>query len=331
MRYTVNSLVYFPHDIFGGPINRLTIELIDNRWKITHGELVQTIGVPSAVQLNIQPQKLIKMMSKAESQRNVEVSIIVDTNDFRKAWTIASDVLETFCSWLTFLTLNAYKILNWVDCSTSDGHSIKISKSYVTPKDNSSIQTHTYNPAGHYDLSAWLTNKLPDEIIYPINCLRKGMIVEHLKEKVIAWATAMEGVSEILACQGAQIRKCPRCGEDLYSQPIASKDGLLNFLRNELGYSRRKIYDPIWKVRSKFIHADIKNIEYTYEQLTIIQNAAYALLVSVISYYILKQTDLPFKDKEQISGESYKYNHPFLGEVLSLKSNLEALANINEK
>lgn len=333
LQYTVRSKVFFPHNIFGSSVSSMSIEVTDDQWIIKPIKFISPVLVPNAVEHNIPPWELSKLITLANEQRFVVVTIIVDAQDDKQAWLISEITLDTFCSWLSFLTLTPYKIIEWLDAGTIDRNklTIGISKSFTTPKDDSPIQSCCYNPPMDYDLSVWFTHKLPDGFIYSLRNFRKGLISERLEDKIMFWATAMEGISEILACQGVQVVLCENCGIELPRNPIASKDGLLNFVKDILGYSRTKIYEPIWHVRSKFIHSDIKGIKYSSEQLLVIKEAAEALLVIVASYYILTQTNLPFRDKSFILSDKYNYHHPFLGQLPQFKDHLEKLRQISIK
>ncbi|SHH12858.1 hypothetical protein [Desulfosporosinus lacus] len=324
MRYTVRSIVHFPHDVFGGPIQSLTINLCDDVWTFQPTKLNNPIIIRGLITPNE-----VGLIEEANKQRFVEIKVITDAEDMIQSWLIAQNIVETFCSWLTFLSLSPYRIIKWLDSSASEENKLVVGMSYRAPKDvESPIQSHSYSPALNYDFGIWLKDNIPLNLVYPLRCYRKGKISDREEEKIILWVTALEGISELLHCQGAQKIICENCGAEIFESPIASKDGILNFIREILGYSRKKIYEPIWHVRSKFIHSDlIKGLKYNTEQISVIMEATEALLVSTISYYVLTQTNIPFKNKDLILN-NYHFEHPFFGQYIQQREKLEKLKQI---
>ncbi|GAA0735509.1 tetratricopeptide repeat protein [Clostridium oceanicum] len=329
MRYKVSAIVNFPDNVVGKSIEELEIEETDTEVKIQTKDLSEKEVIIGATN-KIPPKELTKLFNKAKEQRHVKVTAVVDVNDNRKEWLVANQCIENLCSWLTFLTLRPFEIISWDVATNINDNTINITKCPNIPFDkNSTMKITSYNPARNLDLTKFLRIKLPEELYHILRWLRKGLLTNHIEEKLIFWATAMEGVSEELWNQENNTATCPKCKTKFAISPSASKTGLINFIKQQLGYSRSKIYDPIWKVRSKFVHAAIKDIDYFSEELKIIQDGAWALLISVTSYYILTRTDLPFKEKETAL-KNFNYHHPVLGQLTDLKNSLDKLASIKE-
>lgn len=328
MKYKVSAIVRFPDNIIGKSIEELQIEETQTEVRIWTKDLSEK-EVIIGLATNISPQDLINLYNKVEEQRHVKVHVIVDINDERKEWMAAYQCIENFCSWLTFLTLKPFEIIFWDVATNISSDTINVTKAPKTPVDKSpTMKITSYDPARNLYLEPFIISKLPNELSHILRWLRKGLITNHIEERLIFWATAMEGASEALCAQGVNEAKCPECGKVFSLGPSASKTGLLNFIREELGYSRSKIYDPIWKARSKFVHAAIKDIDCFSEELNIIQDAAWALLISVTSYYILTKTAVPFAEKERAL-EKFNYNHPVFGEIQGFKDSLDKLVSLS--
>ncbi|KJS81359.1 hypothetical protein [Desulfosporosinus sp. BICA1-9] len=83
-----------------------------------------------------------------------------------------------------------------------------------------------------------------------------------------------------------------------------------------------------------FIFPDRNNIEKincTFEELKIVVRAAEALFIGFMSYYLLKYTDVPFQNRDELLQSKYDYYHPVFGRIQWLKENLTVLNDIKIK
>lgn len=332
MKTEIRAIVRFKDNIIGIPIEEYTIDCSDNVRKFYYKNLDNPVRIPNIFEEKISPNDLIEIHNKASKERNIIVKIIILKEEYKINWIQASDILETFCSWITFLTLTPVEIIQWLDESSAQDTIVRIGKAFFVQGDkktkDSAVFTSQFIPPRNFILNDWILSTIPENIIYPLKCYRKALITNRIEEKIINLVSAMEGISNQMDLEKFKVENCPHCGKGIQRSTIVSKDGILEFLKNELFFSRSKIYDPIWKIRSKFIHSDIQNLQCSYEQLVIVEQAAEALFVSLMSYYLLKYTDIPFIDKEQILKSKYEFFHPFFGQIIKFKDNLDALKNI---
>lgn len=326
MPYNLYAVVRFPDNILGPhPIEELILDTIQGGWTISY-RLRQQDSVVSSITAS--PEVMIQQHKLAEQQRLVKVKCVVDEDDDRQAWIRGTKEIETLCSWLSFLCLKPFQITSWDAALGGSGSKIVSSKMPNVPDDyNALIRVSSYTPPMNYNLSAWLLDAVPSKLSPIIRWFRKGMLAMHLEEKMIFWVTAMEGVSEALEIQKHNAVTCPECGHSFIPAPATSKTGLLDFVRNVLGYSRNKIYEPIWQLRSKYVHAAFDAQErYSKDELEMFENATRSLAIASISYLILTRLSVPFYNKEQILNDGYKNSHPALGQLPWIQDHLDRLA-----
>jgi len=168
-------------------------------------------------------------------------------------------------------------------------------------------------------------DKLPTQMSNILRWYRKGLVTIYLEEKLIYWVTAMEGTSELIESQGDRVVDCPKCKNKFSIGPSASKNGLLKFIKENLGLSRSKIYDPIWKARSKYVHGVNSEVNIFDPGTRILVDATKALVEASISFYLFNNTNIHFNKSGEFTG--FNYQHPIFGYVKEWKEKLELLAN----
>ncbi len=328
----VKAIIKISDNFFGIPIEELMIDCSKENKQFGIKPLENPTVVPNGLMNPYEDQEIYR---RIDAEKQVKVKILLNKeDDYRINWLEAQDILDTFCSWVSFLTLSPVEILEWLEDSTFDGNTLTVGKAlFIFPDRNynrenteSTISVTGISQPKNLQLKDWILWPLPENIIYPLKGFRKAMITRALDEKILNYVTSIEGVSSLMDLEKYQVEKCPHCQREINRATIVSKDGTMRFLE-ELGFSKTKIYNPINGVRSKFVHADIEKITCSFEELAIVIRAAEALFISFMSYYLLMNTNVPFVKRDELLQNKYDYFHPVFGRIEWLKKNLTALNN----
>jgi hypothetical protein len=309
MIHRISALSLFPHNISGVVIDALHI-LVNNDFTINikwheNPNVVVIPPLPS-------PDLYRRLAPLVEEQRRVLITIEYNNSmETYKVWLIAEDILETFCSWLSFLTESEYKILDWFEGkSVNEDNNLKL----IISQNNKCIRDNPFHNGKsssvlNYNLDKLLTFNVPIESKYSLKNFRRGLIANNHQEQITYFATAIEGISSIIEPQEEEANICPNCGETVNQFKRVSKKPVISYIES-LGFTRKQLYNPIWDVRSKFVHADISGLKYNQEEVSLIIKAAKNLFISFYSDYLINKTNIRTITE---TGNFKNFPHPLNG------------------
>ncbi|KJS81358.1 hypothetical protein [Desulfosporosinus sp. BICA1-9] len=105
----VNAIIKIRDNIFGGPIEELTIDCSKETKEFGIKALENPTIVPNKLLMNPYEHQEVYRRTEAEKQVKVKI-LLIKEEDYRNNWLEAQDILESFCSWVSFLTLAPVEI-----------------------------------------------------------------------------------------------------------------------------------------------------------------------------------------------------------------------------
>jgi hypothetical protein len=324
LKQIVNANLYFPVEIGEGKI--IKDIYIDENGKISY-EVFEKIVLKG---LAPSPTAFKEIAKENEKSRYINIFKIVEGDNYYNNLQLAISEIENLVSWLSFITLEDFRIISWGPIQdVTDNTTIKTGYKFNLPHDNLPeplvderdpiVQIYKIESKVMPNLDKYININLSDQVKSILRWYRKGYLSRFPEEKLIFWVTALEGVSGAIQVDGKREENCKNCGGVVEIRDSANKTALLQFIRDlDSNYSRNKIYEPIWNARSKYVHAANPKFDYFSEEMGLVLKATESLLIAFLSYYLLVSKAVPFKVNE------IKYfNHPFIGDISSFKTNID--------
>ncbi len=333
----IRAEVRFPFICTSEPLKELWIERQDET-------ILPTCMVPLSEPLvddsnwrDLSACQVRQVIERSEEQGGGTVVATVEgSGDSLGVLAVGRSTIELYCSWLSFLSSWPFRVLSWgqaVERDQTTGKGTDIPFPFAAYpcdglpphgegwKDNLEVY-------GKRDLTPWLNYPMVHGLDTSLYWLKRGSVALRPEDKLIFYTTAVESISEALEQEDPQQVKCPECGHQFPPGLKVSKTGVLKLLKH-LGYSRTKIWEPIWRARSKFIHGGILDNQRQFsERLRLLADSAKALATLAISYYLFRERkDIKFLNRNEILKREYECEHPARGPLAFLRRTLDKLAS----
>lgn len=316
---TLNALVYFPVNILneGKRITEVNLDYKNSvSYKTTNAEIVTT---------DFKKQSLL--IEKGKFIRLTKQYIQKDDN-YNQAISLAVNEVEAFISWLSFLTLEEFRIVYWGEISSQlEYNKISVSLKSDIPIDPYPSVNKTFGAHRSFIINPpiiipsfenWISIIIPKELYISLRWYRKGLISIFPEEKFIFWVAALENLSGLIKDDGYKVIKCEK--EDCNFEKLVKKsniDALKSFVKKELGFSIERTYGVIQSFRSKYAHGASGDFNYFDSNKTTVINATKSLLI----LFLINCFHLSSKKKASLE-------HPLKGDVSYLLHDIKKLSDL---
>ncbi len=334
---TVPAVVRFPLIVTREPVRELVVRLDDANIRPVAEEPLSEPLFRMTPAPQSSPSQIEEETRRVEEQRELRVVAQSDGDDLESEMWSGRHVVELYCAWLSYLSLSPFRILMWdqgekrTPGRAEYGILGPVAADPVEQPDvgdTAVSKSTTIQPHRFLDLTEWLTCPVVRSLDSSLYWLRKGMVTHRFEDKLVFFFTAIEAISEAIQPQEPREEECPQCGQRFQTGPAASKSGILFLLRDHLGYSRSKTYEPLLKERSGYVHGAVTNADKSMDSLRVLADGAFSVAVAGISFFLATATDIHFPSRQAILTGRYDYQHPVKGRLGGLKGRLDRLAGL---